>query len=106
MKGSKCTLTLYKELAKLGEVNNRDKIVEECAELIEELENIIALMKTGVDNKGLLCKSFCRAYGEIADVIVSTERYLMNTNAYDYIGLAVQAKRDRTRRRLANGELN
>ena len=101
-------LELYRKLSEeFGEDAARVKLIEEISELIKELSELQMLMiHNRAESKSRVADLVCSVLAEMADVMVTSERYLNNQNALEYTSMVYDVKIERTWNRLQNGELN
>ena len=100
-------LALFRELqGSCGNQARRDKTVEECYELIEALKFLIGVLEAGVDSKETICDSIMHIYGEMADVLVTTDSLFLKKVGHENVGMMYDYKIERTVKRFKNGMLN
>ena len=101
-------LELYETIkGAAGVGKQRQKLVEEIAELQKDLANIqMNLLKGKYDNnRHELNNDIFRMYAEMADVIITTEQALDTEGGLDYVQMMCEVKIRRLRDTVESGEL-
>ncbi|MDX1358574.1 MAG: hypothetical protein R3232_07075 [Clostridia bacterium] len=101
-------MELYRALEdKFGKDSSRLKLIEEISELMNDLSQLQMMLihnKEGWTHS--INDSICNTLAEMADVMVTSERYMMHASALEYASMVYEMKIERTWSRLQNGELD